>query len=120
MMRSSGVAWRVAVLLLSVLLLAAFLAAPLAAAHEWYSGLQDGRGLDCCDVRDCAPVAEEDYRWIPGSSPGTRTLEIRVAGRWWPVPDTAWIGVEPPDGRPHACKLPAESFVRCVIWPGQM
>ena len=90
-----------------------------AAAHEWYSGLTDQRGLGCCDVRDCAEVAEGDWRWVPRSSAGMN-LEIRVTGKWWPVPDTAWVGVEPPDGRPHACKLPAESFIRCVIWPGQM
>lgn len=94
---------------LSVLLLAA-----PAVAHEWYSGLTDQRGLGCCDVRDCAEVADGDWRYVNGA------LEIRVGRDWWPVPDTAWVGVEPPDGRPHACKLASESFIRCVIWPGQM
>jgi len=83
--------------------------------HEWYTGLEDGRGLPCCDVRDCAPVAEGDYRFT-----GAGKLEIRISRRWWPVVETSWVQVEPPDGRPHACKLASESFVRCVIWPGQM
>lgn len=88
------------------------LAAP-ATAHEWYTGLKDGRGLDCCGGRDCAPVAEEDLRWVGGE------LEIRIGRDWWPVPRSSYLSTPSPDGQVHACKLAGESFVRCVIWPGQ-
>ena len=84
-----------------------------ASAHDWYTGLKDERGLDCCGGRDCAPVAPEDLRWVDGRP------EIRIGGEWWPVPESAFLRAPSPDGLVHACKIASESFVRCVIWPGQ-
>ena len=90
------------------------LAAGESASHEWYSDLTDQRGRNCCNVADCAPVAPEDYRYTD------RGLGIRRDGDWWPVPPGAWVGVEPPDGLPHACKVRSENYIRCVIWPGRV
>lgn len=105
---------------LAIIVVLWFLAtATPAFAHDWYSDLSDGRGLNCCGGNDCMPIAPEDVRQGDGG------VEALYGGEWWPVgpPDNRRQGILPlisPDGLPHACKMVSEPFIRCLILPGDV
>jgi hypothetical protein len=70
-------------------------AAPVG-SHEWYTGLRSPSGADCCNERDCRPVA---YR----VNHDTGREEIQANGAWYPVEYDKVLPFSSPDGNYHAC-----------------
>jgi hypothetical protein len=93
------------------------------AFHSWYQGLKSPEGDSCCNEKDCHPV---DSRHVEGA-PGEWILEIRIGGRWVPVPPQRILPQSSPDGGVHACYSDPAPFmtettpglvIRCVVTGG--
>jgi hypothetical protein len=83
-------------------------------AHDWYTGLTNSRGQNCCGGRDCAPVPAGMVRALPDG-----TLEMLIGVTWRPVPpESVLFNIGSPDGRMHACVVGDE--VRCLIMPAEL
>lgn len=92
---------------------ALLIAALPATAHDWYTGLKNAHGQDCCGGRDCAPVPPGMARRGADGS-----IEIQYKGRWERVPKENVLDMTSPDGRMHACIVDNE--VRCLILPAML
>jgi hypothetical protein len=87
-------------------------AAPVG-SHEWYTGLRSPSGADCCNERDCRPVA---YR----VNHDTGREEIQANGAWYPVEYDKVLPFSSPDGNYHACwgNAVGKPDFRCIMLPG--
>jgi hypothetical protein len=92
--------------------------------HEFYKGLKSPEGESCCNEKDCHPV---DGRFVPEGTDGRFALEIRIKGRWVPVPRDRILPQPSPDGGVHACYSDPAPFmteteggliIRCVVIGG--
>jgi hypothetical protein len=87
-------------------------AAPVG-SHEWYTGLRSPSGADCCNERDCRPVAYRINR-VTGRE------EIQANGAWHPVEYDKVLPFSSPDGEYHACwgNVAGRPDFRCIMLPG--
>jgi len=91
---------------------AILLAAMPVAAHDWYTGMSNWLGQNCCGRKDCHPLADNEIRLNEAGE-----LEIFVRGTWWRAFDERWFMGQSPDSLPHACIAKNDSVPRCV-WIG--
>ena len=98
-----------AIALIAGALLAALLAP--ASAHEWYTGLTNAQGQDCCGGQHGRAVLPGDVLDTPEG------LLVRHGEEWLLVPDDAILEEGSPDGMLHVCILGIPPMVRCLIKP---
>ena len=88
-------------------------------AHEFYTGLVNANGQNCCGGHDCKVVPAEGVRGSPLVGFEVLNFMDQTEPQWLPVPETSvLIDVRPPDGRMHACIWGGE--VKCLILPSVM
>src|SRR6266568_830307 len=81
--------------------------------REFYSKLNrnDGKGT-CCNLMDCRPTQSR----MVGDH-----YEVKVDGKWTPVPNDRINNVVAPDGGAHVCAPPQEGLNKgelfCVVLP---
>lgn len=95
-----------------ILIAAAFLLLPSAALpHDWYSGIKNAQGLDCCSAnQDCAPIAVEEVSGGWRMTQPFTGLRVFVAYR---------DAMPSQDDHFHACWYPLNSPApRCFFSPG--
>ena len=67
--------------------------------HPWYRGLaQPGMSPgSCCSDQDCRPT-----QWRQGRA----AIEVKIEGKWCPVPGEKILPIAAPDGQAHVCTAP--------------
>lgn len=86
----------------------ALLAAVPAQAHDWYTGLKNQKGQDCCAGIHCQPVGA---CVLPDHREG-----LMIGDLCMPIPDEALVKESSPDGNSHACIVGGQ--LRCAILGG--
>jgi hypothetical protein len=103
--------------LMRLLLVLGLLSAPTQAApppgtdldsptHKWFHDQYSVKGVWCCDVSDGHLLDDEDWRPSGHSDEKQSGYEVRISGRWLPIPSEA---MRDPQGGPNPTH-------KAVVW----
>src|SRR5262249_28098226 len=91
------------------------LAAPAAQAHDWYTGLKNAFGGDCCGREDWRPAEPGQIRI---NERGDLEVQINMDSRWESVPEYKVLRDRSEDGQSHICASVNQLY--CLILPKGM